>query len=152
LIFRKMTNRVDRVRNTRSCNLDCRNREAGIFGHAQTNHFEPIASRSPGLPSLVRWNRSRNKIDAVEIKGFSDLLRAAQMAPMDRIEGAAKEADPHGNSISPFREPTEGILFTNRARIWQPKAYRWLTSKNPFSAKLGKWVIFIRESAHRRIQ
>ena len=56
------------------------------------------------------------KINAVEIEGFSDLLRAAQMAPMDRIEGAAEEADPHGNSISPFPEPTEGILNLQTAQ------------------------------------
>jgi hypothetical protein len=101
------------------------------------------------LPSLVRWNRSRNEKNAVEIEGFSYLLRTAQMAPMDRIEGSAEEADPHGNSISPFPEPTKEILVARRVRTWQPKAYPWLTSKNPLGAKLGKWVIFMID--HSRI-
>jgi hypothetical protein len=71
------------------------------------------------------------------------------MAPMDRIEGAAEEADPHGNSISPFPEPAEEILSASRVRTWQPKSYPRLSSKNPFGAELGKWVIFMID--HSRI-
>jgi hypothetical protein len=149
LFLGEMTNRVDRVGNARPCNLDGRNREAGIFSHGQAHHLEPISRRSPGLPSFVRWNRSRNEKNMVEVEGFSHLLRATQMAPMNRIEGAAEEADPHGNSISPFPESTEEILSASHARIWQPQVYRWLTPKNAFGAELGKSVIFIAD--HSRI-
>src|SRR5918993_149364 len=149
VVLGEMTNRVDRVGNASPCNLHGRNREAGILSHGQAHHLEPISRRSPGLPSLVRWNRSGNEKNAIEIKGFSYLLRATQMAPMDRIEGAAEEADPHGNSASPFPEPTEEILVARRVRTWQPKAYPWLTSKNPLGPKLGKWVIFMTD--HSRI-
>ena len=134
LLFCEMTNRVNRVGNPGPGNFDRGNREAGIFSYRQAHHREPIASRSPGLSSLVRRNRSGNKINAIEIEGFSHLLRAAQMAPMDRIEGAAEEADPHGYSISPS-EAAQEIFRASRARIWQPKVCRWVTSKNSFGAE-----------------
>jgi hypothetical protein len=101
------------------------------------------------LRPLVRGNRSRNEKNAVEIEGFSYLLGATQMAPMNWIEGAAKEADPHGNSMSPFPEPTEEILSVTRARIWQSHAYRRLTSRDPLGAELGIWVLFMID--HSRI-
>ena len=122
-IFAEMTNRVDGVGNAWPCNLHGGNREAGVFSHGQAHHLEPISRRSPGLSSLVRWNRSRNEKNPVEIKGFSYLLRATQMAPVDRIEGAAEEADPHGSSISPFPEANEEILSAIREEVLQAQAY-----------------------------
>ena len=147
-IFPEMTDRVDRVGNAWPCDLHGRNCEAGIFSHGQANHLEPIPRRSSGLPSLVRWNRGWNEENSIEIEGFSDLLRATQMAPMDRIEGAAEEADPHGNSASPFTEPTDEMLFSSPARICPLGTYRFVTSRDAFAAELanaepGKSVSFM---------
>src|SRR5688572_8995369 len=128
-----MANRVDRVRNSRPCNLGCRDCEAGIFSNRQAHHLKPISRRRPGSSCLVRWNRRRNEKNAVEIKAFSDLLRAAQMAPMDRIKGAAEEPDPHRNSISPFPEPSKKSLEAKPTRISQAQSCRFVTSKRDSS-------------------
>jgi hypothetical protein len=155
LIFCEMANRVDRIRNSRPCNLNGRDCESGIFSNRQAHHLEPISRRRPGSSCLMRWNRRGNEKNAVEIKGFSDLLRAAQMAPMDRIEGAAEEPDPHRNSISPFAEPSEKDADTKPTSLWQAQPCKFLPSKRRIRSELGKravsWSI-IRESARRRIQ
>jgi hypothetical protein len=71
------------------------------------------------------------------------------MAPMDRVEGAAEQPDPHGNSISPFPEPSEKILDARSTRISQAQAYRFVRWQRAMRAELGRWLVFMVD--HSRI-
>src|SRR5881275_1455797 len=51
--------------------------------------------RGSGLRRLVRRNVRRHKIDSSQLAAFASGLRKCQMALVDGIECAAKEADVH---------------------------------------------------------
>src|SRR5262245_61025108 len=117
LLLDKMTYRIDGIGNAGPINLHRRHPEPRISRHRQTNHLPAVPRRRRSLTSLVRRNRGGNKNDLVEAKSLADLLGAAQMAPMNRIEGAAEETDSHGVSISFFCRPLKRVSDARPGRI-----------------------------------
>jgi len=95
LLLDEMAYRIDGIGDAGPRNLHRRYFEPRISRHRQTHHLQAVLRRRRSLASLVRRNGGGNKNDLVEAKSLADLLGAAQMAPMNGIEGAAEETDSH---------------------------------------------------------
>src|SRR5262247_3948932 len=117
LLLDEMAYRIDGIGEAGPSNLHGRHPEPRISRHRQTNHLQAVPRRRRSLASLVRRNRSGNKNDLVEAKSLADLLGAAQMAPMNRIEGAAEETDSHGVSIDFFCRPLKKVSDAKRGKF-----------------------------------
>src|SRR5215470_13077039 len=117
LLLDEMAYRIDGIGNAGPRNLHRRHPEPRISRYRQTNHLQAVPRRGRRLASLVRRNRGGNKNDLVEAKSLADLLGAAQMAPMNGIEGTAEETDSHGVSIKLFCRPLKSVSEAKCGRI-----------------------------------
>lgn len=148
-----MPDRVDRVRDPRPCSLHCRDAELRIICHRQSNHLQAVPRRCCGLPCLVGRDRSGNKEHPVKPKSLTDLFGAPEMAPMNRIEGPAEEANSHwvlANSfLRPLKKKPRFEALRDSARTGK-RLYVAATGSISTNASLSG--ILIRGSAHLRTQ
>ena len=146
-----MADRINRVSYPLARGLHCRDAELRVVCHRQSNHLQTVSRRCCGLPCLVGRDRSGNKEHPVKPKSLTDLFGAPEMAPMNRIEGPAEEANSHwvlANSfLSPLKNP--GFALSDLA-ITGKRVYVAAPGSSKRNASLSG--ILIHGSAHPQTQ
>ena len=84
--------RVHRVTGIGAMNLAFIQNESGIALQCQTRHIQPLLCA--GVRRFaVRWGAAGNKMHGNQTALLQRLLRQTQMPVVDRVEGAAEDAD-----------------------------------------------------------
>src|SRR6266699_3268887 len=97
--------RVERVRRSRSLQLDVRDGESWIARGGEAAHLEALLARRHRA-GPVRRRAGGHEDDLVQVGAFDGGLGGGQMAEVDRVEGATQHAQLHGwysNSVGPIR-------------------------------------------------
>ena len=97
---REMAHGVDGIGGARAGDLDVGNAEARPVRHRQPHHLEPVMRRRSGPAAPVRRHAARNEADLVQRVLLFHLLGAPQVAEVDRVEGAAEQAESHGGALT----------------------------------------------------
>jgi hypothetical protein len=87
---------VDQVGGAGPVDLDAIDREIRVCRDRLLYPLESLlrrGNRVPGIGSLMGWQGARNEEDALEGERLPDLFRGAEMAQVDRIEGATEQTD-----------------------------------------------------------
>ena len=98
VLFVKMFERVDRVVDPAAIGLVAAHRKRRISGHGQLQHLDPLLRRASGLAVLLMRRRGgRQEPHRVQPALLPAALRQEQMAVVNRVEGAAENAETHGS-------------------------------------------------------
>ncbi len=87
---------VHRVGRPVAPGLHVRDLEAALTRNRKPAHLEPLLGAGDRAFSPMRRAAGRNEQDAVELRAIERGPRGGDVSEMDRVEGAAQDADPHG--------------------------------------------------------
>ena len=96
--FAQDPHRVDRIRGPLALQLDIRNRKCGMIPDGQLDEPESHGAREKITSLLMWWLTGRNKEDAIELERLSRSLSQEQVADVNGIERAPKDAQSHSGS------------------------------------------------------
>lgn len=89
----KLPKRFDGIAGAASPDLDVRDLEPRIGGRREPAHREAVRRRREVARPLVGRRGARDEEHSAEARGLDGFLGRAQMREMDRVEGAAEEAE-----------------------------------------------------------
>src|ERR1700716_2061564 len=98
------------VRESASLDLHVGDLETRLVLNRETDHRKTVALRSQRR-GAVRGTPRRDEQHAIEVRAFHRKARRRHVTFVNRIERAAKDAQPHGwysNSASPMRTVSPG--------------------------------------------
>ena len=97
VLFMEVFERVDRVVDPLAIGLVAAHRKGRVAGNGQLQHLDPLCGGRQLLPLLMRRRGGRQEPDRVQPALLPAALRQEQMAVVNRVEGAAENAESQGS-------------------------------------------------------